>query len=165
MTTTLTFATGLVAAGLLWLTVKGAYALTGSAAITIVLGSLVVLQWVAARKALAALFDSRSGGRWRRVLAPALIWFAAACITVSFVGAELYEMFTARGQAESRFEAEQSRLRMRAVELQQALSTTATVAGQYQKHAAEAARREEQQGGSCMAGSQPGPGDLRAAGG
>ncbi len=165
MNNILTTFTTLVAAGLLWLTLKGAYALTGSVPITMVLAALVVIQWAAARRALAALVAPESAGaarRWRRAMVPAALWLAAASVTVSFVGAELYEMFTAKGKAAGRFEAEQSTLRTRGRELQQALATASTVAAQYARHAQEMATREERVGGSCLAGSGAGAGPIRA---
>lgn len=162
MNSIVTTATAVVATGLLWLTLNGAYALTGSVPITLVLGALVIVQWAAARRALLALRSGARGGRWRRAAVPALIWLAAASITVSFAGAELYEMFTARGRAEARFEAAQSLLRQRARELQQVLTTAASVSQQYTRHAREMAEREERLGGSCLAGRGPGPGEIRA---
>lgn len=160
MKTIVNTATTVVATGLLWLTLKGAYALTGSVPITLVLGALVVVQWAAARRALLALRGA--GSRWRRAGMPALVWLAAASITVSFVGAELFEMFAARGKAESHFETAQSLLRQRARELQQVLNTAASVSQQYTRHARQMAEREERFGGSCLAGRGPGPGEIRA---
>ena len=109
-----------------------------------------------------ALTSPHVGSRVIKGAPLALLWLAAASVTVSFVGAELYEMFSARDKAEARFEAEQSALRKRGRELQQALTAASTVAAQYARHAQEMADREEKFGGSCMAGRGPGPGEIRA---
>ena len=98
--------TTIVAAGLMWLTVRGAHALTGSLPMTVVLAALVAVQWASARMAIAAFRASTHafGGRLLRALGFGAIWLVAATITVSFVGGELFEMFSATNTATERFE-------------------------------------------------------------
>ncbi len=159
------FFTAVVAIGLLWLTVGGAYALTANVAMTLVLSALVAIQWASARRAMNAL-STRAGRALSRRLFGALpylaLWLTAASISVSFVGAELYGMFGARSRAESQFGSAQGRLRERAAQLDEALRRVVATAEQVKAHAKRMAEVEEREGGSCSVGRGPGPGEIRS---
>ena len=159
-----TLFTSLVATGLLWLTIKGAYALTGSVPITLVLCALVVIQWAAARRGLmagAAALRGHGSGHWPRALGFAVLWLTSATVTVSFVGAELYGLFSARHAAQAHFDAERGQLQARARELDLATQTLVTASAQYAKHARSMAAEEEAHGNTCAVGRGAGPGEIR----
>lgn len=156
--------TGLVAMGLLLLTVKGAYALTASAPITLVLCALVVIQWAAARRALVAggsAMRGLGGSHWPRAFGYGALWLAAATLTVSFVGAELYSLFSARSAAETHFALESGQLQSRVREVDASAQTLVTASAQYAHHARSMAVEEESRGNTCAVGRGAGPGELR----
>ena len=155
------FATTLVALGLLALTFKGAYSLTHSPAMTVVLGSLVVIQWAAARNAMDALRSAAMVGRLHKAAGFSLLWLATATVTVSFAGSELYLLLSATNAADKRFDLERGHLLDRAQELERAFTTVTTVSEQYAKHASVMADLEEAKGGSCRFNRGSGPGEIR----
>jgi hypothetical protein len=165
MNITLKFFTFVVAAGLMALTVRGAYALTSSAPVTVVLAALVVLQWAAAKRAIEALRSGAAGQRlralWQAVLWAA-VWLTVATITVSFVGGELYQIFTARTAAGARFDAEQATVQARARDLSNLYRSLDGQLGQYADHAKAMAEQEVARGGSCAVSMGAGPGEIRA---
>ena len=150
-----------VAIGLTALTVKGAYALTGLVSVTAVLSSLVVLQWACAGGALRALRDQR-GVQWRAALGLGTLWLGAATVTVSFVGAELFEIFAARDAASSRFDAEVRRVTERAREMEGLLQASGMSLEQYAQHARQMAQQEDKHGGSCAVSRGLGTGEIHA---
>jgi hypothetical protein len=155
----------IVATGLMALTIKGAYALTSSVAVTVVLSALVVIQWASARRALMELRKHRPTFSLLASLAPGgllVLWFAAATITVSFVGSELFQIFSANSTASGRFEAEQSRLTSRAREIETAYGSLDALMNQYAAHARQMADQEVSRGGSCAVNMGIGPGEIRA---
>ena len=154
-----------VTTGLLILTVLGAYALTGSIPITMVLVGLVALQWVSARRAMDAIRGHGATtllGRWGAVLGYSACWLVVASLTVSFVGGELFGLLAAKSAATERFEAEQRSLRSRARDIQQAVQGLAGVMNQYVAHAQAMADLESARGGSCAVTMGSGPGEIRA---
>lgn len=157
--------TGVVAFGLLWLTIGGAYALTGNVAMTLVLSALVVIQWASAQRAMQALSLQGSGALSQRLsgaLPNLMLWMVAASISVSFAAAELFEMFGARNRAESQFGLAQGGLRERARLLDEAFRRISATAEQVKAHAKRMAELEEREGGSCAIGRGPGPGEIRS---
>jgi len=157
--------TFVVACGLMALTVKGAYSLTHSVAVTLVFSALVVLQWAAARRALDAINETQVGGkrsrRWQ-ALPWGVLWLAVASISVSFVGGELYQIFSARSAATERFEVERTQLHSRARELTNLYRSVDGQLLEYSKYARDMATQEAAHGGSCKVSMGSGPGDIRA---
>jgi hypothetical protein len=102
--------------------------------------------------------------RFAKAAGFATLWLASASVTVSFVGAELYGMFTARGAAQAVFEAERSRVQAQARQLQQWLQSAALAAAQFSEHAQAMAKLEAEPrgGGSCMVNRGGGEGKVHA---
>lgn len=149
----LQLAAAAVSAALLVFTWQGALALTGSEPVAVVLGALVLIQWICAHKAVVLLRwpEQRSWLPWRMLRATGLsgLWLAAALVTVPLVGAELFGMLAAKRIAADRVVQAKQALATRAGALNSEFNVVGSAIGGVATYAAAAAIRERDEGSTC----------------
>lgn len=155
--------TFVVSCALLVLTFKGALGLTGSIAMAVVLSSLAVAQWGAARQGMLAALDngSRATTRLAKFALLMAVYLLAAFITVPLIAGELYGLLGASDGQTRRFDEEQARLRSRARDLAVAYGSLGTTLMDFQEHAARMNEIEIKTGGSCLSTRGHGVGEIQ----
>ena len=159
----MSIATFVVSCALLVLTFKGALGLTGSIAMAVVLSSLAVAQWGAARQGMLAALDTGSPAlkRLGKFALLMVVYLLAALITVPLIAAELYGLLGASEDQSRRFDEEQTRLRSRARDLAVAYGSLGTTLQDFQQHAARMNDLEVKTGGSCLSTRGHGIGEIQ----